>query len=96
LNLKKKLFCFPIQAYDIVILAYGAAKDRLLEIPGESNLTNVVSARNFVGLYNGLPEAAALDIDLVNISITKTKLTRSINSLNCSFVNLLVAKWKKS
>jgi adrenodoxin-NADP+ reductase len=51
-------------------LAYGAAKDRLLEIPGESNLTNVVSARNFVGLYNGLPEAAALDIDLVNISIT--------------------------
>jgi adrenodoxin-NADP+ reductase len=68
--IKKKLFCFPIQAYDIVVLAYGAAKDRLLEIPGESDLTNVVSARNFVGLYNGLPEAAALDIDLVNISIT--------------------------
>jgi hypothetical protein len=54
-------------------LAYGAAKDRLLEIPGESNLSYVVSARNFVGLYNGLPEAAALDIDLVNISITETR-----------------------
>ena len=32
--------------------------------PGETTLANVVSARNFVGLYNGLPEAASLDIDL--------------------------------
>jgi hypothetical protein len=39
----------------------------MLDIPGESNLGNVVSARNFVGLYNGLPEAAELDIDLVLI-----------------------------
>ena len=46
------------------MLAYGAAKDRLLEIPGEASLSNVVSARNFVGFYNGLPEAASLKIDL--------------------------------
>jgi adrenodoxin-NADP+ reductase len=35
----------------------------MLEVPGE-NLKNVVSARNFVGFYNGLPEAANLEIDL--------------------------------
>jgi adrenodoxin-NADP+ reductase len=45
-------------------LAYGAAKDRMLDIPGESTLSNVISARNFVGFYNGLPEAASLDVDL--------------------------------
>ena len=49
--------CSPFQVYDIVVLAYGAAKDRMLEIPGESELGNVISARNFVGFYNGLPEA---------------------------------------
>ena len=43
--------------YDAVVLAYGAAKDRELGIPGE-DLNNVISARNFVGYYNGLPEAA--------------------------------------
>ena len=42
-------------AYDAVVLAYGAAKDRTLNIPGE-NSSNVISARNFVGYYNGLPE----------------------------------------
>jgi adrenodoxin-NADP+ reductase len=49
--------------YDVVVLAYGAAKDRTLNIPGE-NLTNVVSARSFVGFYNGLPEDSHLQIDL--------------------------------
>ena len=38
--------------YNAVVLAYGAAKDRHLDIPGES-LANVLSARTFVGLYNG-------------------------------------------
>ena len=35
-------------AYDAVVLAYGAAKDRTLGVPGE-NSKNVLSARNFVG-----------------------------------------------
>jgi len=54
--------------YDAVVLAYGAAKDRELGIPGE-NLNNVVSARNFVGWYNGLPEAADLKVDLSHESV---------------------------
>ncbi len=49
--------------YDAVVLAYGAAKDRKLGIPGE-DLGNVVSARSFVGFYNGLPEESGLDVDL--------------------------------
>ena len=51
------------EAYDAVVLAYGAAKDRTLDIPGE-NAKNVISARNFVGFYNGLPECANLDLSL--------------------------------
>ena len=48
-----------------MVLSYGAAKDRTLNIPGE-DLNNVVSARSFVGFYNGLPEATDLDLDLGN------------------------------
>ena len=50
-------------AYDAVVLAYGAAKDRNLGIPGEDS-KNVISARNFVGYYNGLPEDIDLDFSL--------------------------------
>nr|CAH0102358.1 unnamed protein product [Daphnia galeata] len=50
-------------AYDVVVLAYGAAQDRWLGIPGE-NLDNVVSARKFVGWYNGLPEESNLKFNL--------------------------------
>ncbi|TRY77055.1 hypothetical protein TCAL_13814 [Tigriopus californicus] len=51
------------QLYDIVILSYGAAQDRKLGVPGEE-LSNVISARSFVGFYNGLPEDAALAMNL--------------------------------
>ena len=51
------------EAYDAVVLAYGAAKDRTLNIKGE-NSYNVISARNFVGYYNGLPECVNLDFSL--------------------------------
>ncbi|XP_075227253.1 NADPH:adrenodoxin oxidoreductase, mitochondrial [Lycorma delicatula] len=43
------------EAYHAVILAYGADKDKEFGIPGE-NKPNVISARRFVGWYNGLPE----------------------------------------
>lgn len=50
-------------SYHSVLLAYGAECDRLLSIPGE-NLKNVISAREFVGWYNGLPENKDLEVDL--------------------------------
>lgn len=43
------------QSYDIVMLAYGADIDATLNIPGEDK-ANVISAREFVGWYNGLPQ----------------------------------------
>lgn len=49
--------------YDAVLFAYGASKDRRLGVPGE-DLNGVVSARAFVGWYNGLPEYADLNPNL--------------------------------
>jgi len=42
--------------YNGVVLAYGAASDRMLGIPGERELANVTSARAFVNWYNGHPD----------------------------------------
>ena len=50
-------------AYNCVVLCYGSAKDRTLDVPGE-NLPNVLSARRFVGWYNGVPEEKQLQINL--------------------------------
>ncbi|KAK8105942.1 uncharacterized protein PG998_003587 [Apiospora kogelbergensis] len=50
--------------YDAVVFAYGAARDKKLGIPGESDLKGIYSAREFVGWYNGLPEFADLAPDL--------------------------------
>ncbi len=49
--------------YDAVLFAFGASKDRRLDIPGE-DLSGVHSARAFVGWYNGLPEYEDLAPDL--------------------------------
>ena len=49
--------------YDALVFAYGAAKDRNLGLEGEDS-TDVISARAFVGWYNGLPEYRDLDPNL--------------------------------
>jgi adrenodoxin-NADP+ reductase len=49
--------------YDAMLFSYGASEDRELGIPGEG-LKNVLSARSFVGWYNGLPQFRDLDPDL--------------------------------
>lgn len=51
------------KCYTAVVLAYGADDDRTLGIPGE-DLPNVLSARRFVGWYNGLPKDTDLLVDL--------------------------------
>ncbi|KAJ2853144.1 NADPH-adrenodoxin reductase, partial [Coemansia erecta] len=53
--------------YDGVVLSYGASRDRQLGIAGEQGdgkHMGVVSARQFVAWYNGLPEAQSLEPDL--------------------------------
>jgi NADPH-dependent glutamate synthase beta chain and related oxidoreductases len=54
-----------LRHYNAVVFSYGAAKDRTLGIPGEDTLKGVHSAREFVGWYNGLPEHADLNPDLI-------------------------------
>lgn len=49
--------------YDVVLLAYGADIDAKLNIPGEDK-KNVISAREFVSWYNGLPGHDKLEPDL--------------------------------
>ncbi|XP_014249112.1 NADPH:adrenodoxin oxidoreductase, mitochondrial [Cimex lectularius] len=49
-------------AYHAVVLAYGCSEDLELGVKGE-NLENVISARRFVGWYNGLPEDKDLTVD---------------------------------
>ncbi|XP_071509397.1 NADPH:adrenodoxin oxidoreductase, mitochondrial-like [Diadema antillarum] len=49
-----------LDAYSAVVLSYGAASDKLLNIPGE-DLPGLYSARKFVGWYNGLPEDVELN-----------------------------------
>ena len=50
--------------YDALLFAYGASKDRLLGVPGESTLKGLYSAREFVGWYNGQPEYSKLSPNL--------------------------------
>ncbi|KAJ8036831.1 NADPH:adrenodoxin oxidoreductase, mitochondrial [Holothuria leucospilota] len=52
-----------LDMYSAVVLSYGAASDKKLNIPGE-NLKGVYSARNFVGWYNGLPQDMELNPNL--------------------------------
>jgi ferredoxin/flavodoxin---NADP+ reductase len=50
------------RSYSAVVLAYGAAADSSLGIPGE-NLPQVYSAGQFVGWYNGHPDFSDLSPD---------------------------------
>lgn len=49
--------------YNIVLLTYGSDIDTPLNIPGE-NKRNLMSAREFVGWYNGVPRLDSLNPDL--------------------------------
>lgn len=50
-------------AYHAVLLTYGAEEDRKLGIQGE-DFENVISAREFVGWYNGVPDNKDLTVNL--------------------------------
>lgn len=55
--------------YHAVILAYGAEHDKKFGLENE-DLQNVVSARDIVAWYNGLPGAQNLNLDLSCESVT--------------------------
>ena len=53
-----------IDAYNCVVLAYGSHGENYLNIPGENSFKNLVSAKDFVSWYNGLPQSENIQIDL--------------------------------
>uniref|UniRef100_A0A182QS53 NADPH:adrenodoxin oxidoreductase, mitochondrial n=1 Tax=Anopheles farauti TaxID=69004 RepID=A0A182QS53_9DIPT len=57
------------ERYHAVLLTYGAEHDNTLGIPNET-LPNVLSAREFVAWYNGLPGFENLNPDLSGKSLT--------------------------
>ncbi|CAI2351437.1 unnamed protein product [Caenorhabditis sp. 36 PRJEB53466] len=57
------------RAYDAVLLAYGSYKTRQLDIPGKES-ANVISGSEFVGWYNGVPNAPPPNLsDVSNVVI---------------------------
>jgi adrenodoxin-NADP+ reductase len=50
------------------LLTYGASLDRLLNVPGESTLANVFSARSFVNWYNGHPYTSSILSPFLDLS----------------------------
>lgn len=55
-----------LELYHAVVYCVGAARDRMLGIPGEE-LTGVHSATAFVSWYSGHPDAAAEAFDLPGV-----------------------------
>ncbi|VDL99679.1 unnamed protein product [Schistocephalus solidus] len=58
------------EAYDAVLLAYGASLDKRMNIEGE-DLRGVLSAKDFVGWYNGFPPSSmsAPDLDCETVAV---------------------------
>lgn len=56
--------------YHCVLLTYGAEQDRKLNLANEDSFKNVLSAREFVAFYNGLPGAENLPVDLSGKSVS--------------------------
>lgn len=44
-----------LEAYNCVVLAYGSLGENYLNIPGEKDFSNLISAKDMVSWYNGLP-----------------------------------------
>lgn len=53
-----------MNAYNCVVLAYGSHSENYLNIPGEKNFDNLISAKDFVSWYNGLPDSENLRVNL--------------------------------
>ena len=74
-----------LDAYDAVVLAYGAPHDNRLGIPGE-DLPNVFGSNAFVGWYNGHPDFISLDPDLD----TKTAAIIGVGNVALDVARVLV------
>ncbi|XP_027196984.2 NADPH:adrenodoxin oxidoreductase, mitochondrial [Dermatophagoides pteronyssinus] len=74
-------------AYHAVVLCYGSSQDAMLNIPGES-LGNVISARRFVGWYNGIPQDKDLELSLNTSCNTAIIIGQGNVALDCARILL--------
>lgn len=95
--------------YNAVILAYGCGSDNALDLPG-ADIPGVMSARKFVGWYNGLPECQGIDPQLENVEnvtiigngnvaldVTRVLLASPMNYwVNTDIVDSALEKMRKS
>jgi adrenodoxin-NADP+ reductase len=75
--------------YDAIVFSYGTAKDRMLNIPGESTLKGIYSARSFVGWYNGLPQYGG---DRPDLSISDEAVIIGQGNVALDIARMLLAK----
>ena len=78
------------EIYDAVVLAIGAPRDRLMNIPGEDK-TGVFGSADFVGWYNGHPDFRDLNPDL-NVS---TAVVIGVGNVAIDVARLLVRTEKE-
>jgi adrenodoxin-NADP+ reductase len=55
--------------YDVIVFAYGASKDRRLNIEGERELNGIYGAREMVGWYNGYPSYLKVDLEHTDTAV---------------------------
>lgn len=73
-------------SYHAVLLTYGSEQDRTLGIPGEQ-LANVLSAKDLVSLYNGVPGFQDLEVNLD----TDTVVVVGIGNVAMDVVRMLLS-----
>lgn len=80
-----------IDAYNCVVLAYGSHGENYLNIPGEKEFENFISAKDFVSWYNGLPHSENIKIDLN----TKKAVIIGAGNVAIDIARLLLSPIKK-
>lgn len=80
-----------VDAYNCVVLAYGSHGENYLNIPGEKGFKNMISAKDFVSWYNGLPQSENIQIDLN----TKKAVIIGAGNVAIDIARLLLSPIKK-
>lgn len=79
------------RAYDAICFAHGAAQSRGLDGVRGTSLPGVVSARSFVGWYNGLPAHASLPVASTILQDTETAVVVGHGNVALDVARMLVS-----
>ncbi|HET7900227.1 MAG TPA: FAD-dependent oxidoreductase [Candidatus Nanopelagicales bacterium] len=82
-----------LAAYDGVVLTYGAARDRHLEVPGEE-LTGSIAATDLVAWYCGHPDADREAIESV-LAAARSVVVVGVGNVAVDVTRVLTAPWDR-